>query len=204
LLDRLGAAFVAPAPRAGAERVDPVEVVAPPAIAALCRPEDVWAAGGAVALSRGGVAVVAAWGDEVRPPLVRAPAARGAVKLARSLSERGHDAAATGRLVQVRLSGSGAEAAAEAARVSAAAGVVCVIAVAGPRDERVDALLRAQDHVLVDADDAIADLALTSLATLDVRARRVTTEAPPAVRALAAAGIALAPPLRARVEEALR
>jgi hypothetical protein len=210
-LTRLTRAFVAPV-EAEEPVVVPEEAGATglASVAVLCRPEDAWAVGGAVALGLVGrhgtggsrTAVVAAWGEGLVLAAARAPATPAARKLCALLRARGHEAAATGRLVHVVLSG---DAPAEAVRIAAAAACPCATVLAGPRDEQIDALLRTQDHVLVDAEETIADLALTSLAAADVPARCVTVSAAPtAARALAAAGVALVPPLRAMAEEGLR
>jgi hypothetical protein len=95
----------------------------------------------------------------------------------------------------------------EAARIAAAAGDAPVVSVlAGPRDDRADALLRAQDRVVLSAgagDAALADLALASLAAADVPARTLTTSITPAARVLAASGTALSGALRRALDEAL-
>jgi len=145
---------------------------------------------------------VAAWGPGIVLPAARAPATPAARKVAALLRSRGHEAAATGRLVHVLL---GDDAPAGAGRIGAAASCPCITVIAGPRDERVDGLLGAQDRVLIDADEPVADLALMSLAAVDVPARCLAISgASAAARALAATGIALVPPLRAMVEEGLR
>lgn len=102
-----------------------------------------------------------------------------------------------------------AEGAGEAARVAAASGdVPVVLAVAVPRDGLVDEALVQQDAVLVaarsDEPAALLSLAVDGLEALGVPARPLALPdgAAPA-RALAAAGIALLPPLRAAVEAAL-
>ena len=191
LLGRLSAAFLADATRAAPEEAMRPTIAAAPAIAALCRPEDAWVVGGTVALATGRVAVVAAWGA-IAPPVVRAPATPGARRLAAALARRGHAATSTGRLVHVPLGASASEACAEAARVAAAAGdAACVAVLAGPRDERVDALLRAQDRVVVAAEEAVAELAVASVAALGVAAEPFRiADASPATRALAATGVA--------------
>lgn len=199
-VSRLTRAFVAPAETERGR--DTAEAAVAAAVAVLCPPEHAWAVGGAVALTRGRTAIVAVCGPDLALPTPRAPGTPAARKLAARLRARGHDAAASGRVVHLLL---GAYPGAEAARVVAAPTPPCVTVIAGPRDERIDALLRTQDHVLVDAEEAIADLALTSLAAADVPARRVEiSTAPAAARALAAAGVALVPPLRATVEKGLR
>jgi len=182
------------------------------AVGVLARPADAWAAGGAVALgllARGqaATAVVAAWsGGE--GPSAAAPATPAARRLAVRLTDRGHDARSTGRLVLVVLAGDAGPAGAEAARVAAALGAEPAVTVlAGPRDEGVDTLLAGQDRAVVaaaGAEDAVADLAASSLALTGATVRVLDTSAPGPARALAATGVALLAPLRAAVEGALR
>ena len=198
-LSRIGEAFLAPADTAA--RVDDRvhEAVAPAAIAVLARAQDAVAAGGAVALGLArGTAVVLLWGVEA--PAVRAPATPSARKSAARLAERGHEAVGTGRLVLVTLRG-GID---EAVRASAAAALPAVVVVAGPRDERVDAVLTGQDRAIAVGDGAIADLAAQSGAALGGPAGTLALPSAPAARALAASGVALVAPLRAPVEEAVR
>jgi hypothetical protein len=198
-LDRIAATFVAPGENVSAE----TSAIAMPQVAVLCAPADVWVVGGAAALSHAGVAVVAGWGAPL--PSGRAPGTPSAQRLAAALAARGHTASASGRLVRVALDGSGAEITAEIARLAAAADPApCVAALAGPRDERVDALLAAQDRVLVHAPDDLADIAVESVAPLAPARRLELGAAPATARALAASGLALVPPVRAAVEEALR
>jgi len=182
------------------------------AVGVLARPADAWAAGGAVALgllARGqaATAVVAAWGGG-EGPSAAAPATPATRRLAVRLTDRGHDARSTGRLVLVVLAGDAGPAGAEAARVAAALGAEPAVTVlAGPRDEGVDTLLAGQDRAVVaaaGAEDAVADLAASSLALTGATVRLLDTSAPGPARALAATGVALLAPLRAAVEGALR
>ena len=137
-------------------------------------------------------------------PPVRAPATAAARRAAAALAARGHDATATGRLVVVALASGLEEAAAEFARAAAALDAPAVVVLAGPRDAAADALLRAQDAVLV---AAAADADPRSPSSRS-RARRLGAPArvvrlpprPRRARALAAAGVAPLPPLRAAVE----
>lgn len=210
-LGRLGAAFVGPeaaaVPRTEA-RAQPA-VSDPRAIALLARPEDARPLGGAVALAAAsaGPAVVAIWGGAPGAGL-RAPATPAARRLSDALGRRGHAAHASGRLVVVALAGAGGEACAEAARVAAAAGDAPVVTVlAGPRDERVDAHLRAQERVVLAAQgesETLTGLALSSLAAGDIPACRLDVGTTPASRALAATGTALGGALRRTIEDALR
>ena len=119
------------------------------AVGVLCPPRDAAALGVAVgaALARehGARAVlVCSWGAPGRRPGPTMPATGTARGLARSLVARGLDAAASGRLVLVAV-----EDAAAAGRALAAAPGPTVLVVAGARDAAMDAVLRAQDHVLV-------------------------------------------------------
>jgi hypothetical protein len=169
------------------------------AVAVLARRADAAAAGGAVALALArGTALVALWGAGA--PAVRAPARPGARRAAARLAGRGHDACASGRLVIVAL-GDGLD---EGVRAAAAAGVPAVLVVAGPRDERVDAVLRGQDRAIAVGEGGIAELAARSVASSGVPARTLALPPAPAARALAAAGVALVAPLRAPVADALR
>ena len=215
LLERLGSAFVAPPPSSDlAAPAKPAEVRAVPAsIAVLAPAGDAHVIGAAVALalaqrSRCGHAVLASWLTEPASKPFRAPAARRARKLATALASRGHAAAVRGRLTVVDLAGSCVEATAEATRVAAvAADVPCVVVLAGPRDESADALLTEQDRVVVgashDGDRAVAELTAVAVASLGVPPHVLELPAAPPARALAAAGAALVPPLRAPVEAAL-
>lgn len=159
------------------------------------------AAGLALALARrerASTAVVCVWsaGGPMRSPL-RAPALPAAARLAAVLAGRGHVARASGRLVSVGLAAGPAEAAAEAMRVSAAAGAApTVLALAGPRAAAFDVLLDDQDLVVV-AVAAGSDPALAQLAVAGLQ-RSVVCEVPPAHpgRSLAAAGVALLPSAR--------
>jgi hypothetical protein len=179
---------------------------APARVAVLCRPADALAVGGALALAArrgGGPAVVCAWSAGTPGP--SAPALPAGLRLAERLAARGHAARATGRLVVVAL---GEDAGAEATRVGAACPEVPVVcALAGPRDAALDGLLLAQERVLVavaPADPpALAEVALGGLAALGARAEALSVPAGAGpARALAAAGVALLPPLRAAVEAA--
>lgn len=169
------------------------------AVGVLCRPADGALVGAAVALGvRGGTVLLCLWG--ARPATLRAPGTLGARRLAARLRARGHDARAGGRLVVVAVS-AGID---EAARAAAASDAPAVLAVAGPRDERVDAVLRSQDRVLAAGDGLVAELAAQGVAADGVPARTLALPRAPAARALAASGIVLAAPLRPVVLAALR
>lgn len=217
LFARLGSAFIAPPPRGAHadERPRPLPHVAtgcdgPTRVAVLCRADDALVAGAAVALGlvlrARSHALVAAWGAGGIP---RAPASAPARRLAATLAARGHAVSASGRLAVARLGGDPAEAAAEAMRAAAAAGEAPVVTVlAAPRDEAADDLLAAQDGIVValgpGSDGAVAHLAVRGLAPLAVPAADLILPAAPApVRALAASGAALLPPLRGAVDAAL-
>jgi hypothetical protein len=140
-----------------------------------------------------------------RPPYAprRAPAARGARRLVAALTARGHDAAASGRLVVLALAGEPPASAAEAVRAIAAAGdAPAVLALGGARGPDWDAPLRDRDLVLValgeaEGGSALATLTLAGVEALGVPAALCRTPRSPAARWLAAAGIAAPAQLRA-------
>jgi hypothetical protein len=115
-------------------------------------------------------AILASWSSGDGAPASQAPprsglvpARGGAARLATALSERGHDARAAGRLVEVRL-GEEPGAVAEAERVQdAARDAPVVLAVGGARGEAWDRLLAAQDLVLLAAGPQVPE-ALVSVA----------------------------------------
>lgn len=142
-------------------------------------------------------AVVCVWAATPGRALWRSPPLPAAARLASALSARGHAARGSGRLVIVRLAAHCEQAAGEALRVTAAAGSApTVVALAGPRAAIFEALLAAQDLVVVavapGSDPALAQLALAGLE------RAVACEVPPPhpARSLAAAGVALLPGAR--------
>ncbi len=179
----------------------------PPGVALLAGPRDAGVLGAALGLllareQRSPAVVVCLWtlnnGGRAR---WRAPALPGARRLAAALLARGHDALGAGRLVVVRLPEDPDEACAQAARAAAAAGAApTVLALGGPRVASFDALLAAQDLVVVapcsGADPMLARLAVDGFADTAVCA--CTCEVPPAppARALAGAGLVLLPSAR--------
>jgi hypothetical protein len=174
----------------------------PSVVAVLAPPADAPALGAVLGLAlarreRAPVAVVCIWSPAPTRALWRAPALPAAVRLAAALTARGHDARGSGRLVVVRLAAPCEEAAAEVLRASAAAGSApVVLALAGPRAAAFDAVLAAQDLVVValppESDPALARLAVAGLE------RGLTCEIPAGhpARSLAAAGLALLPSAR--------
>ncbi len=185
--------FVMPAARApaGAARAPARTAAGPPraSVGVLCAPRDAGAMGAAVgaglAREHGARAVlVCTWGAGARPPGPGLPAAPAARRLARSLEARGLHASAAGRRVHV-----GVRDGDEAGRALAAAPGPAVLVVAGPRDARMDGLLRSQDHVVVadTGEDGVAALAEARLAADGVSvARRPVPSG--AARRLAALG----------------
>lgn len=176
----------------------------PPAVAVLASPADAPALAAALGLAlarahRSPVALLCLWSPHPTRGW-RAPALPAAARMAATLTARGHDASAAGRLVLARLCASPDEAAWQALRVGAAAGAAPVIlALAGPRARAFDELLALQDLVVVGM-AAGADPALARLATAGLE-RAVTCIVPPADpgRILAAAGLALLPSTRRAV-----
>jgi hypothetical protein len=175
-----------------------------PSVALLAPAADAPALGSALALALARqrhepVGLVSVWSparESVRSPWCGTGLPASA-RLAAVLKARGHDARASGRVVGVRLASAPDEAASEAARAAAAAGSSSVVLVlAGPRSASFDALLAAQDLVVVavapGADPALASLAMAGLG----RALTCVVPAADPARALAAAGLALLPSVR--------
>ena len=169
--------------------------------------------GGATALllarrRRATAALVAVWAPgHASRSSGSAPAAPAARRLAALLDGRGLEATAAGRLATLVLPDEPAHAAAVAARaVAASQGIPAVLAL-GARAAAFDALLSAQDRVLVvpppDADRALADLALGGLGELSRDVRACTADATPAARALVATGLAVPASLRRSLGPAL-
>lgn len=176
----------------------------PPAVAVLASPADAPALAAALGLAlarvhRSPLAVVCVWSPQPTRGW-RAPAMPAAARAAATLTGRGHDATAAGRLVVARLAAAPDEAAGQALRVGAAAGAApVVLALAGPRAGAFDELLALQDLVVVGVASG-ADPTLVRLATAGLQ-RAVTCAIPPADpgRVLAAAGLALLPSTRRAV-----
>lgn len=222
LAQRIAAYFVAPAAESASRRDadrSPPEASAdaahatrrsraaapmrpPPAVTVLAPPADAPALGAALGLAlardhHSPVAVLCVWSPQHARVGWRAPPMPSAARVAATLTARGHDAAAAGRLAVVRLSISCEEAASQALRVAAAAGAApTVLALAGPRAAAFDELLAMQDLVVV-AVSPQSDTGLARLATAGL-ARAVTCAIPRADpgRRLAAAGLALLPSTR--------
>lgn len=168
LLARAAATFVEPA---GAGAV-PVVTALPRSARTLVlgRPAEALPFAAALAgelrvRERAGAALLVGWPCEPPRP---APAARPARQLAVRLESRGLEAVARGRVAWLALSGPSVGAAAAALRAEAVTAGPTVMAVAGPRCEALDALLDESDLVVVvlplDADPALAELAIASLA----------------------------------------
>ena len=162
----------------------------PAGIAVLAPPGDVQPLAGALGLALAGrrrapVVAVLVWTGEqpAADAAWRAPALPAASRLGARLAARGHDARAAGRLAIVRLPRAADDAAVQARRAIAAAGVApVVLALGGPRAAAFDALLAEQDLVVVatprGTDPALARLALAGLSSASTRA--CVCEVPPA------------------------
>jgi hypothetical protein len=169
LLDAIARVFVASPAQA---RCAPVAAAVPSA--AVCGQEgEAVAAALALRLRTRGPVVVCAWASPARR--ASAPATAGARRLAASMHARGLDAAATGRLVLVRLDDDPPVAVAEAERAAAAAGDAPIVtAICGPRDPAFDALLEAQDCAIVVARDVPDEVRRLAVAALGPRAVAVS------------------------------
>lgn len=174
----------------------------PPAVAVLAPRDDAAALGAALGLAlarahRSPVAVLCVWSPQPARAGWHAPPMPAAARAAATLTARGHDATAAGRLAVVRLSASCADAASQALRVAAAAAPApTVLALAGPRAAAFDDLLEMQDLVVVavapESDPALAQLAIARLP----RAIACVVPSADAGRRLAAAGLGLLPSTR--------
>jgi hypothetical protein len=162
------------------------------------------AAGAALALAgRAPTVLVCLHATTTEPPPPLIPPRAAATRLARSLTTRGFSAYARGRLVLARAPATSPAAATHA--LAAAASLPAVLGV-GVRDAEVDALLAAQEAILValppSADPALAELALAG-ATLLAPAGATMVGLDPVSRALALAGIRAPGSIVAAVRELL-
>jgi hypothetical protein len=149
------------------------------------------AAGIAVARGRS-TALVCLHAPDAPAPSLRAPAGRGAARLAASLVARGLAAEARGPLALVRLPDDPAELSSAAARALAAAGALPTVLAVAQRTEDVDALLAQRDAILVAlppaTEPALAGLALAGATELAPSAAALSLALDPVQRALALAG----------------
>jgi hypothetical protein len=205
LLDAIARVFVAPPADAG--RQSAVAVAVPSA--AVCGADaEPLACALALLLCRRGPAVVCAWGGGSRRG--GAPATAGARRLAASMTARGLEAHAGGRLVRVALDAAAPLAAAEAARAAAAAGdAPFVIALCGPRDAAFDDVLAGLDIAVVAAGGAPEELIRLGIAALEAASGRAVAAAALTAMAgwAASAGLCAGPGARralAAATEALR
>ena len=209
-LTRVRDFYVAPSPMVAPARVR--GVAPPPAGAVLGRPRDTAAVAAGLALavaSAGGwpCAVVATWrtGEGHYLQLPARPAAR---RVAARLDAQGLDGRATGRLATLSLPDCPRSAVAEAERATGITRAPVVLALAGPRDPDIDALLRVQDVIVLacrpDDDPAVADLAAASLSGLAAPVLTSRAACSPAARALALAGATAPSGLRRALAVAVR
>jgi hypothetical protein len=186
---------------------------AAPDVAVLAPPGRVGTVGAAAALllarqRRAPAALVALWAPgHGSPRAAPAPAAPAARRLAAALDGRGLDARAAGRLATVVLPDEPVEAAAAAARAVAASQGRPVVLALGGRATAFDALLTAQDRVMVvpppGADRALTELALAGLGDVARDACACAADPTPAARALVATGVAVPGALRRSLGPAL-
>ena len=176
-----------------------------PAAGLVCHPCDAAPLGAAIALSlvgRRGSALVATWHPDghthFRAP--HAPASRQARRLASSLTARGIEASASGRLTSAVLPPDPDDVGVAVERAAAATGVPLVIVVGGPRCPSLDAVLASLDVVCVapppEAGSQLTDLAVSGLAALGPPVQLCRPLSSPVFRALAVAGLAAPPGFR--------
>lgn len=186
---------------------------AAPEVAVLASADRVAALGAATVLllmriRRLGVGVVVVWAPGVAPSsAASAPASRPARRLASVVDGRGLEARACGRLVTVVLPDDPVQAAASAARAVAVSQGNPVVLALGGRAAPFDALLGAQDRVVVvapsGADPRVTELALAGLGDVARHARACTADPSAAVRTVLAAGVAVPASLRRSLGPAL-
>jgi hypothetical protein len=190
-------------------RTRPEAVALAPSFGVLANARDLAAvavAVGVVVARRGPAALVCldAPGERPSAPAVRASARAASARLAASLRARGLDADARGRVAVVALAGGERE----AARALAAAGSLPTVLGVAVRDPALDALLAAQDAILValgpSIEPALAELAASSAAKLGPGAASITVSLDPASRALALAGLRVPAAVRVAVEGVLQ
>jgi len=145
-----------------------------------------------VALAHGWPAALVCVPASLLAPTPRAPARRDAARLAASLSARGVDAEARGRLAIARLADDPDQLAGAAARALAAAGALPAVLGVAQRGSAADELLAQRDAVLVAlgpaAEPTLADLALAGATELAPSAAALTLALDPIQRTLALAG----------------
>jgi hypothetical protein len=146
-------------------------------------------------------------GDAAHAAPLRAPARAAAARLAASLRARDLGADARGKVVLVELATADAEPAAAAARAVAAAGPLPSVLAVAARDPDLDAVLSAQDAIVValppSTEPALAELATTSACALTANAASMAVTLDPASRTLALAGLRAPAAMRAVVETLL-
>jgi hypothetical protein len=169
-----------------------------PSLGVLANARDLAAvavAAGVLAARGGPAALVCLHAPDIEPstPPLRAPARAAADRLAASLRARGLAAEARGRVAVVELAREGDDAATAAARALAAAGALPTVLGVAVRDPDLDALLAAQDAILValppSADPALAELTATSAARLTANSAPIALALDPVSRALAVGGL---------------
>jgi hypothetical protein len=195
---------------------DRAAAASPRALAVLCAAEDARAAGIALAAllarrARMACGLACVWTGMEPPaqPEARAPASRGARRLAAALDARGLAAQACGRVAVVALDADPASAVAGAGRAAAAAGEApVVLGLGGPRPAAFDALLAEQDRLLVlarpGADEALGALAVAGLPPGGPACLLHPLALGPTTRALAAAGLVVPTALRRALHEVAR
>jgi hypothetical protein len=144
-----------------------------------------------VAIAHGWSAAVVCVSTSLLAPSPQAPARRGAARLAASLTARGLDAHARGRLAIARLPDDADELASAAARALVAAGAHPTVLAVAQRDARMDELLSQRDAILVahgpTTEPTLAELALAGATELAPSAAALTLALDPVQRSLALA-----------------
>jgi hypothetical protein len=147
--------------------------------------------------------------DRQGDPRLRPWAAPAARRLAASLRSREVPAGAAGRLVTASVApgSDGARAADRALAAAASAGAAAVVAIGGPRDATLDALVGRCDAALVllrPQRRMLAALAVGSVEELGVPASAVVADVRPHARMICGSGLAMPPDLRTALLQPLR
>jgi hypothetical protein len=162
----------------------------------------IWTPASGTAPGAPGLAIATATESPERGSLP--PATPAALRLAARITGRGLPATGRGRLAWLQRADHPVAAALAARRLSGALEVPVVVALAGPRTEVLEGLLREQDLVVIVAREPQGALARLAVAGCDVPALACAPLAPGPSRLLALAGLAgartLDPPLRAAVQ----
>jgi hypothetical protein len=178
----------APARRHLRTRAAPATAAASLGVLAPARELPAVALAAGLAIAHGWPAALVCLPAPLLAPAPRAPARRDAARLAASLSARGLDAEARGRLAVARLPDDAEDLAGAAARALGAAGALPTVLAVAHRSSAADELLAQRDAILVALGPAteptLAELALVGATELTPSAAALTLALDPIQRTL--------------------